>query len=458
MSLRKLLKNFCREALREMESIGELPYPPFKSPVIAEDISITYRLSELESYKVLQSFMRESGITKQLQDTGHTWFWHEEVFEWLFLERLVQETRGTIFDQAAFDRVYKLAQSELSRPHFRFKRITIINGAPRLSRPIKISPDITLEPAEFKTAHFRLADLLDLRYQDRNRPISTWGFSDSCFLVQDRLINKGDDGRELLDYFDRTIKQSNEVITAFRLATTRPILPKAVFTSYISRFPLLPVTHTEIEENRDVSYSAGPLIERAEERAIRPFFEFIDQVEAGAREEPQYFVSALQKFSSSFRVRQIEQNIVDLIVALESLFSVQAEELRRRLATVVALSLGVNDRERKDIYHKVFAGYQLRNAVVHGQQKPSDVLVRAIIRFYPHLKGRSAEEISENLWIAVRELREIVRKALRAYIYMRTRNDLVEWPKVEDIEELQFDPHKLRDLHKHLGIKANSKS
>ena len=121
----------------------------------------------------------------------------------------------------------------------------------------------------------------------------TWGLSVSCFFVQDRLVKKGDDGRELLNSSEESRKQSNEAITALKLATKRVILPKAVYSSYISRFPMLPVSYTEIDENKDISYSAGPPITTGEERAIRSIFGLINQVETGDKEVPQYFISAL---------------------------------------------------------------------------------------------------------------------------------------------------------------------
>lgn len=215
---------------------------------------------------------------------------------------------------------------------------------------------------------------------------------------------------------------------------------------------MLPVSYTEIDENKDISYSAGPPMTTGEERAVRSLFGFINQVEAGDKEVPQYFISALRRFSSSFRVRQIEQNIVDLIVALESLFNVQPQELRRRLATIVALSLGVNNGDRKRIYQTVSAGYVLRNAIVHGQQKPSNALTNALARFDINPYSFSNDDIKNHLWVAEREVREIVRKALRAYIYMESHGTLEGWPQANDFDDLQFDPQKLRQVRRHLGV------
>ena len=148
---------------------------------------------------------------------------------------------------------------------------------------------------------------------------------------------------------------------------------------------------------------------------------------------------------------------MDLIVALESLFNVQAEELRRRRATIVALSLGVNDSERMNIYQTASAGYRLRNAIVHGQQRPSNALMQALSSFNSNPDRSSTEDIDSQLWHAVGEVREIVRKALRAYIHMESNGTLADWPRADNIEDLQFDSQKLRQLRRQLGVNRISK-
>lgn len=230
------------------------------------------------------------------------------------------------------------------------------------------------------------------------------------------------------------------------------ILAKAVYTSHLSNFPLLPIFHTETEENRDISFNRQGRIRIAEERAIRTLLRFLAQIDDGTRTEAQFFKTALERFSSSFRVRQVNQNVVDLIVALESLFGVEHEELKRRLATNVALALGVRAVDRQSIYHKVSVGYRLRSVIVHGGRDGPRDLSRALTAFFLDSRERSGQDTSQLLWRALTDLREIVRKALRAYIHLATHTTTGKWPEATDFESLQFNTKGLRELHNQLGI------
>ena len=55
MSLRQPLGTFCIDALTKLASMGELPYPRWRSPVIAGDPYLTYQLSRLDSHAALQT-------------------------------------------------------------------------------------------------------------------------------------------------------------------------------------------------------------------------------------------------------------------------------------------------------------------------------------------------------------------------------------------------------------------
>jgi len=452
MTLQPFLKRFCIEALAKLESMGELPCPRWRSPLIANELELTYPLSRLDSHAELLQFMRTSGVTQKLQEAGHTWFWHEEPFQWLFLERIIQDTdtRTKLFDATAFTRIYRQAMTEILRPHVRIRRITVINGLAQPARTLKIAPGLVLEPTEFKTAYRRLADLL--RSRDLSRKVPTWIDSGSCFLIQDHVVDKRDDGHGLIEYWEEAQKQIEVVLTALRLTMQRPfMIAKAVYTSHLSNFPLLPIFHTEMEENRDISFSRQGRIRIAEERAIRALLRFL-AIDDGTRTEAQFFRTALERFSSSFRVRQVNQNVVDLIVALESLFGVEQEELKRRLATNVALALGVRAVDRQSIYHKVSVGYRLRSAIVHGGRDGPRDLSRALTAFFPDSRERSGQNTDQLLWRALTDLREIVRKALRAYIHLATHTTTEQWPKAMDFESLQFNPKSLRELHNQQGV------
>lgn len=456
MSFYKLLKVFCVDAYEELLKLKVIPRPPYDSPLLAGNPNFTHwgsQLYKLKSHEILQKYLQTSGLQKSLHNVGHTWFWHEEVFEWLFLERVIAEGTGTTLDRKVFDRVFRRAEAELNRKSFRVRRITTIVGIPDLKRPIGFSKEAILAPINFSTHHYELANLLGWRYQDKNRAPSFWLDPDSRLLIQTRVVKKGDNGKDLSNTREQMRDEARQIINTLKVSLDTTILAKHIFMSYLSSFPLLPIDHEEIEDTKGLSISVTNLIGKKEGSRIRSFYQFIGKKPSGGKQEPQFFLSAFDRFASSFRSSQLEQCIIDLIVSLEALFPV-GDELRYRLAISVASVLGINDSERQNLYKKVFAGYKLRNAIVHGGRKNQIENVASALRdFFPELKNKSTNDTNKYMGRAVWQLQKIVRSALRAYIHMRLNNPASEWLSTDEIEGLLFDSKECRKVQMRLGLR-----
>jgi hypothetical protein len=453
MKLKGFLKKFCAEAYQNLITMNELPRPPYDSPLIAHNPFYTYPLSKMSSCTQLQQYMRSSGLLNKLHDIGHMWSWHEEVFHWLFLERVLSKSWGISLDEKAFDRVYHRAIAELSRPTFIRRRIVVLNGFPQFKSRLVLCPGVYLLPTDFQTRDYVLSNLLWHRYQDRNREPSLWLDPRICFLVQDRVIRKGDEGKDLLTSREEMRDQAQLVIKALRLSVDSPVHSKATFAAYLSCFPMLPVAFDEVDEARDISIEVDRAIKRREIQELRKYLSFISHNESQEVSVDQFFYSALDRFNVSFRFRDIKQSIVDLNVALESLFPV-GEELRYRLAVSVASLLGINDQDRNNLFRKVYSGYKLRNAIVHGRKDLAGSMAQALKEFFPELEGKPATVVNRSIGNAVRELQLIVRQALRAYIYIRTHSPQSKWPPIaEDFDYLLFDSERHHQIQKQLGIK-----
>ncbi len=221
MHLRDLLRNFCIDAYSELAKLRELPRPPFNSPLIAGNEYLTHPLSKLSSHKLLQDYMRKSGLYDKLHNTGHVWYWHYEVFEWLFLERVIAESYENSFDIKVFNKVFSYASSELTRNSFRIRRITTLNGLPRLSNAIKLHTGLLLSPV--KDGGYDLGRLLYSRFHNKDREPSLWVDSDSSLLVQDRVIVKEDRGNALLHVREQLDSETNMVIKTLKLCRAREL-------------------------------------------------------------------------------------------------------------------------------------------------------------------------------------------------------------------------------------------
>lgn len=459
MSLRKLLKNFCIDAYNELTSMGELPRPPYDSPLIADNDFLTHRnsrLSKLDSYTQLQQYMRSSGLSDKLHDIGHTWLWHYEVFNWLFLERVMAESKGISLDVTAFNKVFRRAWAEISRNSLRIRRITILNGLPKLNSTIVLGKGVLLSPVDFSMSHYTLANLLGWRFQDKKRSPSFWIDPDTCLLIQDSVIQKGNDGKNLLESREQLLNQASTILKVLKLSLDTPVYPKAVYFAYLSGFPMLPILHKEFEELSEFLFSVNRNISRAEINSIKQNLSLISS-NLQERQDAKFFF-ALDRLSDSFRDRKEKQSIVDLTVALEALLGVDDEELKRRLASNTAFLLGTNDGNRQVFYQHTKAGYKLRNAIVHGGENQEKAICNALRDLFPELKSKPTDEIVPYIAKATEELQRIVRLVLRAYLYMRDKKTREKWPDADELECLTFDSVKRCLVQKQLGITANQPS
>lgn len=445
MNLGKSLKDFCIDSYRELSNIGVLPRPRYDSPLIAVNLALTHPLSSLASYKRLQEYMRSSGLLAKLQEIGHTWLWHDEVFEWLFLERVLADSAGTSLDPGAFRKVFCRALSEISHESFRVRRITILNGLPRLKRPISLSKNVILYPCDNDLPRF-----LNMYFQDRNRQPTLYVDPGNCLLIQGATIQKGNDGKNLLESQEQLRNQANKIIKLLKLSLDTPVYPKAIYFAYLSGFPMLPILHKELEEFSGFSFSIGRTISKSEAVSIRVNFELISNKLQESRDATFFF--AIDRLSDSFRGLGEKHSIVDLIVALEALLGVRDEELRRRLATNAAFLLGTNDSNRQIIYRHTEAGYSLRNAIVHGGKNQGKKLCNTLTDFFPEFNNKSVDEAVPYLIKATQELQRIVRLVLRAYLYMRCNQTREKWPSTSELEYLAFDSTKRRRVQQQLGI------
>jgi len=450
MSFYTLLKRFCVDAYLELTHMLELPRPPADSPIIARNPRFTHPLSKLDSHKNLQTYMQETGLSEKLHDAGHTWFWHEEVFEWLFLEQLLGNSYGKELNVKIFDTVFKRAQLEILRPFCRMRRITILTGFPELRRKLDLSNGVAIVPIEWSTHHYEIADLLGWRYQYRHRSPSFWIDPGSRLLIQTRDIPKGNDGKNLLDDRKAMRDEGINVVNSIRVAIDTPIYSKQVYFSHISSFPLLPIYHSEPEGSEGFSLDTFRPITKKEINNFRVCYRFLKENDKNEKLIPQFFTSAYSRFADSYRFTQREQSVVDLVVALEALFPV-GDELRYRLASYVALVLG-KDKQKKELYRKVSAAYKLRSSIVHGRKNQAESMASALKEFFPELREKSITDVNKNIWKAIRELQSIVRTALNAYINMKTRDENAVWPDNEDLEYLPFDSKKCCSVQKRLGL------
>ena len=155
------------------------------------------------------------------------------------------------------------------------------------------------------------------------------------------------------------------------------------------------------------------------------------------------FDVAFAGFSRSYEMRSWLDNIVDLTIALESLFGPKDnQELRHRISLRAAWLLSEDDREkparlRDRIYDYVRTMYDIRSCRVHGDI-PKDTKIRKWVQTLSgaqYARHDTTEEI-RLIGLALESAREIVRKALLACMKLQELDPGgPHWPLPDDFDQ-----------------------
>lgn len=127
---------------------------------------------------------------------------------------------------------------------------------------------------------------------------------------------------------------------------------------------------------------------------ISLFFDLLDKMEN--------MPLAVKRYISAFTKASKDDKIIDLVIALESLYPSVKSENTYRISILTALALG----EGVAMYKKVKDLYDYRSGIVHGNnQKPkitldeATIIVKKTLRFYLEelAMGKKLEEVEEEL-------------------------------------------------------------
>jgi hypothetical protein len=454
-ALRQRLWEFVQEGVDCLARLREWPRRILSAPRIYGDIELERELASLGSYKRLQSYLHRRGIYARLGNSGHTWIWHREVFEWLFLERVVKRAYDDKSLKRSFQVVHRRAEREIFGDYLTLRRIHVIHGLPKISRPTRIARGIRLVPFDLNSCGPLLYDALGIEFQSHD--VDRWLHTDGVFLLHDRRVAKAGDGKPVLRAQDEMKRSESLVLLALRLAVPGTVHPGKSFQTQVSRFPLFPLqeyTNPDAERTWFVSTTA---LSRRERNRIQRAWRMLGPLATGADgigSQRGSFWTALRRYYSSYRLSDHDDNILDLVVALEALYLVPEEELKRRLAMRVASFLGRTEKQRKDAYRIILGAYDIRNALVHGTGDPDKRIRKALVSAFaanpPEFHGKQGLE--KGLFRTVLALRTYVRSSLWAYIRLEGLDGHIvpppRWPRAEELDSLALDSPRRKELQR----------
>ena len=446
--LRTLLKAYVAPAVEFLATLRELPRPQWTPLDLIDDRLLTYHFDAMTSYRALQDYIRESGLQDGLHSFGHTWFWTREVFTELFLELLVRASKGSIPTDQDFERLFRITQTELTRPFTHLRLLANVYGFPASNREIRLARGTRIAPIDINSGAAELYRLLGIEWQRHDTERYSHG---GHLLCIDRLVGRSGDGRQAMAAVEAMQQAAQDVLLAGRIAWRGSPVIGNTYLCQVSRFPLFPLIHWP---NADLR---GGFVANLSEwtpahsrRLMRP----LRLLHSGRRETQPRLGTVLARFHGAYRFMDHSSNIIDLLVALESMLGPSSEELRRRLSLRAALLLGTTDADRQRVYKLVSTAYEIRNTLVHGQENPRKKLQKAIAAYAPWLgKSANSGDIDSLLRRVTTDLRETTRLCVLGFLECQFAHG--KWPETEeDWDGASFSRKARRELRKRARIPA----
>ena len=444
--LRELLLAYTKECAALLTLYGEWSGSTIERPdVIGSHAMLSSLDDDLPSRKPLDQLLASPPWRDLLERAGHGWVWHGEVVADLFVERVLQQSRGEEVDLQVFETAYRDLLAELASPRMRLRHVTVVDGYPRPGKPTTVAGLGRLVPFDLSDGYYLLYQELRLEGQrDVREGVHGRGF----LLVQDTTFDKqGHDPNVFGRHVEQLQARRDDALALMQLTHSGVVEADATYLVQISRFPLIPPSGRRYSDSGSIGWFESSLsLSAALRRRLRAAQRVITAPDQALR-------TALSRFSRSYRRTETGQNIVDLVVALEGLLGLQAEELKMRLAQRCALLLGDGAAGSRKVYSDVRAAYEIRNLLVHGQSKPETARAKLLkqantIEAAPSGLAKDVAD-KEALWRAGHRIRDYARQAIWAYARLHGHlGGKAAWPSDDRWGELLFDPDEARQLRR----------
>jgi hypothetical protein len=214
-----------------------------------------------------------------------------------------------------------------------------------------------------------------------------------------------------------------QVVSALRLFGIESVFPAAI----IHRTNRWSFGHDRVFPGRfqpDIHFST-----QADGPWLSSFKQFWHGLQSERVQKRRFIDTAVRRYSYAHERHRLEDKIVDLLIAAESLFLSDYKkddpyigEIRYRMSLRAAVFLGSDGESRRRIFRQMRAAYDLRSLVVHGGEAEKVKL--------PKQPDGSLPQIENFVWT----VQEIVRVALHKAIGLAQRPDtpasLVVWDEL----------------------------
>jgi len=135
------------------------------------------------------------------------------------------------------------------------------------------------------------------------------------------------------------------------------------------------------------------------------------------REARNRFNRALARFAGTFEQGAWESAIVDLVIALESLYRPKRVGGKYQVVLAASNLLGTTESEALEVFNNLLAAYDVRNSYVHGDLTTHDEW-EAFLRGTANATGLVIDRSRDPRWFAVEVVRDYVRRSILALLHL----------------------------------------
>jgi hypothetical protein len=227
------------------------------------------------------------------------------------------------------------------------------------------------------------------------------------------------------DLFDLDKAQKRLIWALDRLRLFKPgLLWGELYATFDPKEPtvgLSEVKRTHEEGPYAFSYRDINAVFVIEENEVDSIVNFVD----GLKDVPiDSFDLVLRRFHQYFDRDLIEDRVIDLFIALESMFSEDSEAIAYKIALRAAYLIETEDK-RKDLFEFLKRAYKERNSIVHGRGKGAWMEERTYIPTQTNLDS----------------LEEVVRKSLLILLKNAQRGLILKPPDLDGYLFFDQKPH-----------------
>jgi len=441
-------KQLCRlsidAAIVKLCEIGTWPRPPAARRLRC---GYDFYINDLQDIQEVNDFIQHLASDDKIKsiyfrESSSPDFWLlYEFWQRLFLTILL-ETEGMSPHSSVFNKWFGRFMRELYSETAVWRTVDTITGLTvyaaelRLDQATKLTsiPGYDLRGTLAGQEQYCIGDWLPGGF-DKATIITTVKMPKHCYAGS----------AEPYEYLMGDISRSLAAIDAIRL--TKPGVPRLHYHArcHLSNFPLDDPFAYCRHEGGHRTYEKEAVLDTNDFRYVRNTWrELMDTRYKGNlfSRTPDAMDTAYSRFSRSYEYRNWLDNIVDLTIALESLFApTDNQELSYRISLRAAwlLSFGAKDdgdsvRDKNEIYDRVRTMYAIRSAGVHGR-RPKEEDILKWLKTLSGIKDDHPKDM-ELYMLALESARDIVRKAIRACAKLqKLKSGAPRWPLPRNFDE-----------------------